>query len=285
MLKFYKLPTENQEDFDLTNNNARLEILPLEQIRPNPYQPRKVFNQEALEELANSLRQYGLLQPINVRKMGPNRYELIAGERRFRAAHLAGFKTIKALVVSAIEQDSAMIALIENLQRENLHFFEEAEGYQNLMRDHGFTQDELATKLGKNQSTIANKLRILKLPDSVKSEILKGRLTERHARALLRLHNEEEQLKLVRIIREEALSVKKTEDLVEKALNRIYGEEPEPEKTSIGQNVLFFRTDYKVFLNTIKKAVSQIKESGGNISYDTQDESEKLSINIVIDKT
>ncbi|MEZ4358356.1 MAG: ParB/RepB/Spo0J family partition protein [Eubacteriales bacterium] len=282
MLKFCKVPQDFDENIDNINADAKLETIPLEMIRPNPYQPRKMFNQEALEELAASLKQYGLLQPISVRKMGAGRYELIAGERRFRAAHLAGFTTIRAIVFSAVEQDSAMIAMIENLQRENLHFFEEAEGYLNLLRDHGFTQEELAVKLGKNQSTIANKLRILKLSTKVKDRIFKEHLTERHARALLRLHDEQEQLKLIQIICEQSLSVKKSEDLVEKTLQRMYGELPRRNKNS--QNVFYIMKDYKVYLNTIKKIIKKMQETGADISYDTEDMSKKLRINITIAK-
>ena len=163
--------------------------IPIEAIRPNPYQPRCVFAQEALEELCASIKQYGLLQPISVRKAGNDAYELIAGERRLRACRMAGMTAIDAIVFSAYEQDSAVIAMMENLQRENLHYMEEAEGYQNLIRDHGLSQDELARRLGKNQSTIANKMRILKLPLTVKRMLLQYNLTERHARALLRLRN------------------------------------------------------------------------------------------------
>jgi len=144
-----------------------LEMIPIFAIRPNPYQPRKYFSDEAIADLADSIRQIGLLQPINVRRAGEGGYELIAGERRLRACKLAGLTEIKAIILdSAYDRDIAMIAMIENLQRENLHFFEEAEGYQSLIREHGFTQEELATRLAKNQSTVANKLRILKLPAS-----------------------------------------------------------------------------------------------------------------------
>ena len=197
--------------------------IPIEAIRPNPYQPRRVFAQEALEELCASIKQYGLLQPISVRKAGNDAYELIAGERRLRACRMAGMTAIDAIVFSAYEQDSAVIAMMENLQRENLHYMEEAEGYQNLIRDHGLSQDQLARRLGKNQSTIANKMRILKLPLTVKRMLLQYNLTERHARALLRLHDEEMQIKIVNVIVQQNLNVKATEDLVERTLSRMYG--------------------------------------------------------------
>ncbi|WP_312045362.1 ParB/RepB/Spo0J family partition protein, partial [Anaerotignum sp.] len=168
--------------------------LPIEKIRPNPYQPRKYFNLGALEELAESITAYGILQPITVRKMSGSFYELVAGERRLRAAEMAGLKTVPALFIQVTDSDSAVLAFIENIQRQNLSFLEEAEGYRNMMEDYGLTQEELATKLSKSQSAIANKLRVLKLEDSVKKELLEHQFTARHARALLRLPDEESRL-------------------------------------------------------------------------------------------
>jgi ParB family chromosome partitioning protein len=281
LLRFTKIAAENlkQTAEEDRNSDAVLELIPIDSIRPNPYQPRKVFSEDSLEELAQSIRQYGLLQPINVRKINHNNYELIAGERRLRASKRAGFTYIRAFVQNAAEQDSAVIALIENLQRENLHFFEEAEGYLNLMRDHGMTQEELAKCLGKNQSTIANKLRILKLPRRVKEALLANRLTERHARALLRLHNEEMQLKLIAIIKNKNLSVKLTEDLVEKTLRKLYGEIPDE---TANQKVLFLMRDHRLYINSIKRVVSALKKNGANIFCDVKDVNEKLVINIEI---
>lgn len=283
MLRFTRVNAENlrQNQDEDRNSDAVLEVIPIDAIRPNPYQPRKVFSEDSLEELTQSIKQYGLLQPINVRKISHNHYELIAGERRLRASKRAGFTQIRAFVQNALEQDSAVIALIENLQRENLHFFEEAEGYLNLMRDHGMTQEELAKCLGKNQSTIANKLRILKLPKKVKEMLLANRLTERHARALLRLHDEEMQLKLITIIRSKSLSVKLTEDLVERTLRKLYGEIPE-EKPN--QKVLFLMRDHRLYVNSIKRVVAALKKSGADIYCDVKDTNEKLLINIEIIK-
>lgn len=206
----------------------RMEIIPIASVKTNPYQPRKSFSQEALAELAASIRRYGLLQPITVRKSRGS-YELIAGERRLRASKLAGMSTIKAVIIPGMaDRDSAMLAMIENLQRENLSFFEEAEGYQSLIRGHGMTQEELARRLSKNQSTVANKLRILKLPAKVRERIIHHGLTERHARTLLRLHDEAAQLTMIDRIVREGLSVKATESLVEKELMRLY-DSPEDE--------------------------------------------------------
>lgn len=237
--------------------------IPLAKIRPNPYQPRKVFSDEAILELARSIKELGLLQPINVRMVGDH-YEIIAGERRFRASKLAGFTHINAIVTEKCDKDSAMLAMIENLQRENLNFFEEAEGYQSLIREHGLTQEELAVRLSKNQSTIANKLRILRLPRNVKEKITKNGLTERHARALLRLHNEPAQNRLVDFIIKEGLSVKATERLVENELKRLYGEECEEKMQTIVQ----FMRDYRIYVNSLKRTVSKITESGVQTQFE-----------------
>ncbi len=152
--------------------------IPIENIVPNPYQPRKVFSQAALEELSNSIKVYGILQPITVRQKD-DKYELIAGERRFRAAKLANLQAVPAIINNMSDESSAVLALLENLQREDLNFIEEAMGYENLIKEHEFTQQQLAEKLGKNQSTIANKLRILRLPNSVKIKLVENNLTER----------------------------------------------------------------------------------------------------------
>jgi ParB family chromosome partitioning protein len=203
---------------DLSENLVVMQI-PVDRIAPNPYQPRKEFSKNALEELSASIKQYGVLQPINVRNIGDNLYELISGERRLRASKLAGIKEIPAIVIEVVEQDSAALALIENLQREDLNFMEEAEGYFNLINDHGITQEELAQRVGKKQSTIANKLRLLKLPKAITLVILENGLTERHARALLKLPDEAMQNKALKVILNRQLNVKKTEEMIEKMLN------------------------------------------------------------------
>lgn len=256
--------------------------IPIDSIRPNPYQPRRVFSQEALEELCQSIRQYGLLQPISVRKAGNDVYELIAGERRLRACRMAGMTTIDALVFSAYEQDSAVIAMMENLQRENLHYMEEAEGYQNLIRDHGLSQEELARRLGKNQSTISNKMRILKLPASVKALLLEHNLTERHARSLLRLHDEEMQIKIARVIVEQSLNVKATEELVERTISRIYG--IEKEERPAANKVSAFVRDTRLYVNSIKTIVQQMQSAGLQPAYDAQETEKGLEIRLTIPK-
>ena len=164
--------------------DKRVMEIPIEDVVPNPYQPRKIFSQVSLEELSNSIKVYGIIQPITVRAKD-GKYELIAGERRLRAAKLAELKTIPAIINNMNDESSAVLALLENLQREDLNFIEEAIGYENLIKEHAFTQQQLAEKLGKNQSTVANKLRILKLPNDIKMKLIENNLTERHARAFL----------------------------------------------------------------------------------------------------
>lgn len=258
--------------------------IPIDAIRPNPYQPRRVFAQDALEELCASIKQYGLLQPISVRKLGSDSFELIAGERRLRACRMAGMKFIDAIIFSTYEQDSAVIAMMENLQRENLHYMEEAEGYQNLIRDHGLSQDELARRLGKNQSTIANKMRILKLPMAVKRMLLQYSLTERHARALLRLHDEEMQMHVIQIIVQQNLNVKATEDLVERTISRMYGIEKEEEEQSHTRpsKISGFVRDTRLFVNSLRTVVQQMADAGLNPKLESRDKEEGMEIKIWI---
>ena len=197
------------------NDRMRVVDIPLCDIRPNPNQPRKHFDSNSLEELSASIEEFGVIQPITVRKVRYG-YEIIAGERRFRAAENIGMETIPAIVMNADTEKSALLALLENLQREDLCFFEIAEGYQRLIREQGMTQDDLARKLGKSQSTIANKLRLLRLAPRVKKMVRDFDLSERHARALLNLKDEDMQLEAVRIICQQRMNVQQSEELVKK---------------------------------------------------------------------
>ncbi|MDP2891876.1 MAG: ParB/RepB/Spo0J family partition protein [Bacillota bacterium] len=254
-----------------------LEFIPVERIHPNPHQPRKSIPEEGLDELAQSIRQYGLLQPIVVRVLGSGVYELIAGERRLLASRRAGLTHISAVVYPCFEKDSAMIALIENLQRENLHFFEEAEGYQNLLRGHGMTQEELAEKLGKNQSTIANKLRILRLSPRIKTMVLSARLTERHARALLRVRDENLQAKLIAQIVKSCLSVKESENLIDRTLEK-------QEQVRQAPRIIKMLRDHRIFVNTVKRAVEQLRECGIKAECSVIEREKEVLINVSIPK-
>ena len=253
----------------------RLEHVPIDSVRTSPYQPRRFFPQEAIKELAGSIASLGLLQPITVRAAGMG-YELIAGERRLRACKLLGWQTIPVVIEDNGNRDAALLTMIENLQRENLHFFEEAEGYLNLIREHGFTQEELARRLSKNQSTIANKLRLLKLPKNVKTAVLKYGLTERHARSILRLHDERAQRKLIERVKNEGLSVKQTEDMVERELNKLYGEEKEQHAT--------FKINYRLYYNSVKKLISRFRTLGEDVSSSYEDAGDKVNIVISFNK-
>lgn len=265
---------EKQEEKNIT-------YLKIENIRPNPYQPRKQFNKAALEELCDSIKQYGVLQPINVRRMPGFNFELVAGERRLRAAEMAGLKEIPAIVINVDDNDSAVMALIENLQREDLSYMEEAEGYFNLISEHGFTQEELAHKIGKSQSTIANKIRLLKLSPLVKKIISDNNLTERHARALLKLHDEQLQLRVLKQVCEKGLNVKRTEDLVEKAIEKYTAE---PGKKPLEKKLTRSIKDIRIFVNTIKQAIDIMKRSGVNAKAAQIDRGEYVEFVVRIPK-
>lgn len=217
-------------------------------IIPNMYQPRKFFKEEALMELSQSIKEYGIIQPLTVRKRG-DIFELVAGERRWRAAKLANLEEVPCSVIDITDTESAEIALLENLQREDLSFIEEAEAYYNLIKDHHFTQEEIAVKMGKNQSTIANKLRLLKLSPKVRNLCLENKLTERHARALLSLPTEALQLKVVDKVIKKSLNVKATEELINKELLKLAGKQLNGKNTKNIKSVF----PAKLYVNTIKQ--------------------------------
>jgi ParB family transcriptional regulator, chromosome partitioning protein len=267
--------TEKKDD------QKNISYINLESIRPNPYQPRKQFNKAAMEELSDSIKQYGVIQPINVRKITSSSFELVAGERRLRAAIMAGLKEIPAIIINVDDNDSAVMALIENLQREDLSYMEEAEGYINLINDHNFTQEELAQKIGKSQSTIANKIRLLKLPPLVKKILADNTLTERHARALLKLHDEQLQLKVLKHVCDKGLNVKRTEDLVERAIERYTKEVKEPVAEKKFTRAI---KDIRIFVNTIRQAIDLMKKSGVNAKAAQIDRGEYIEFIVRIPK-
>ncbi|HHV98736.1 MAG TPA: nucleoid occlusion protein [Clostridiaceae bacterium] len=253
----------------------------IENIRPNPYQPRKKFNKASLEELCDSIKQYGVIQPINVRKIANGRYELVAGERRLRAATMAGLEEIPAIIINVDDNDSAVMALIENLQREDLNYLEEAEGYNNLIVEHGFTQEELARKMGKSQSTIANKIRLLKLSPLIKKILVDNNLTERHARALLKLHDEQLQLKILKYVCEKGLNVKKTEELVERTIEKYTNEtNKKPAEKKCTRSI----KDIRIFVNTIRQAIEIMRKSGVNAKGVQRDRGEFVEFIVRIPK-
>ncbi|WP_313339299.1 nucleoid occlusion protein [Sedimentibacter sp.] len=247
-------------------------------IIPNKNQPRKVFDDKSLEELSQSIKSYGIIQPITVRKIYDDIYELVAGERRLKAVKLLRMETIPAVVIEVKEEESAAMALIENLQREDLDFIEEAMAFERLTEDFGLNQTQLAEKLGKSQSTIANKMRILKLPESVKKELREAKLTERHARALLKIEDEEILLSILEKIIKRDLNVSETEKLV----NSI-AEDLNIKKMKDKRYVRNF-INYKIYINTIKNAYNEIVKTGIEAKFEQQESDEFIEIKVKIPK-
>lgn len=247
--------------------------VPVEKIFPNPYQPRKNFEDVALADLAASIAQYGVLQPLLVAPAEDGRYLLIAGERRLRASKMAKLEEVPVIVSEYTTQQIAEIALIENLQREDLHFLEEAEGYEQLMNQFHLTQEAMATRVGKKQSTIANKLRLLRLTANVRKVLNEAELTERHARALLKLETEEQQLEVLKIVIDKGYSVRQTEEYIEKLLSN---------KPIEKKKRLIIVNDVRIYLNSIKKIVGSIKDVGIPVTMEQTIEDEEVVVSLRI---
>ena len=246
-------------------------------IFPNIYQPRKYFNEEAIDELASSIKNYGIIQPLTVRKMSEDRYELVAGERRLRAAKKLGLSEVPTIIVDITEKDSAAIALLENLQREDLNFIEEAEAFYNLIQDHSYTQDQLADIMGKKQSTIANKLRLLKLDKSIRKILLENKLTERHARALLKLQDVAMQKKVLQSVIKKSLNVKGTEDLIDNELLKLSN----PKNSKEGKKKIKGVFSSRVYINTIKQVFDKY---GIDANYKSKELEDCIEVTIMIPK-
>lgn len=249
--------------------------LPVEKVRPNPRQPRKTFTKEELEGLSQSIAENGLLQPISVRRTPGGYYEIIAGERRWRACVQAGMKQIPCLVQECSDTESAVLAILENLQRQDLQIFEEAEGIRRLMEDWGVTQEEAARRLGKSQSAIANKLRLLRLTEDERKIIAEHGMTERHARALIRISNEEARRKILKQAAEKELTVRQTEELVENYLSQMV--KSRTKRT-------FIAKDIRIFLNTVEHAIKTMKNAGILAESEKKDMGEYLEYTVRIPK-
>lgn len=245
----------------------------IEQIFPNPYQPRKNFDEEALRDLAASIAQYGVLQPLLVAPAEDGRYMLIAGERRLRASRMAKLQEVPVIISEYTSQQIAEIALIENLQREDLHFLEEAEGYEQLMKQFKLTQEAMAARVGKKQSTIANKLRLLRLSDRVRKILVEGDLSERHARALLKLDDEEKQVQVLTAVIDNGYSVRQTENFVDKLLEN---------KKQDRKKRLVIVNDVRIYLNSIKQVVSAIKDVGIPVAMEQTVEGDDVIVSLRI---
>ena len=248
---------------------GRVVFLPARSIRPNPAQPRRIFREEALAELADSIRRHGILQPLSVRRVG-NGYELIAGERRLRAGVLAGLAEIPCIVMSMDEAESGAAALIENLQRQNLDFVEEARGIARLMEKGGFSQEQVAALLGRSQSSIANKLRLLRHSEPVLTALREGGLTERHARALLKLKTEQEKLSAIAVVLRQGMSVARTESFVESLLEQKQSKSP---KVNVG-----------TFLNNLNQSLARIQMSGIGAVSERRETDSQIVLTITIPK-
>ena len=248
------------------NENKILE-LPIIKIRPNKAQPRRQFDDLELQSLARSVAENGILQPLTVRKISATEFELVTGERRLRASALAGLKKVPCIVVRCSDKESAIYALLENLQRADLGIFEEARGISRLIRRYGLTQEQAAEKLGRTQSTIANKLRLLRLSAEEQEWIENAGLSERHARALLKLESETKRREVLSRVIAESLNVSQTEALVNLFLNSA------PPKQTRGKRKAVIK-DFRIFVNTINKAVDTMRLAGINAkTYQTDNDS------------
>ena len=256
-------------------DSNRVLFLPVDVIAPNPDQPRRVFPQHELEELAASIRSLGLLQPLTVRR-GERGWELVAGERRLRAAKLAGLTEVPCLSLQIDSQRSSLLALVENLQRRDLDFWEEALALNKLISTYHLSQEEAARRIGKSQSAVANKLRLLKLPTPVLERLRDGGATERHARALLRLEEPELQRTAARHVAEQGLTVARTEEYVETLLH--------PADKPARKKPTFVIKDVRLFLNTVTRGLSMMKSAGVQANCKRQETEDSILLTITIPK-
>lgn len=260
---------------------GNLSSVSIHRIDVNPNQPRVEFDDEYLQELSSSIREFGVIQPLIVKRAGRERFELIAGERRLRAAGMAGLTRVPVVIRDVDEQESALIALIENVQRENLSFLEEAMAYKKLMEVHGLTQSQIAARVGKKQSTISNKLRVLALPEDIRQVITKENLSERHARALLRVEDPEARTYILQRIVKNHLNVTQTEKLISDLIEK--GFDLGKAKGKGKERVRYI--NYRIYINTIKKSFEMVAQSEKNARFYQEDQGDMVEIRIQIPKT
>ena len=256
--------------------STRVQYIPLGRIRPNPQQPRRSFDEEGLAELAASIRSCGILQPLTVRRAGES-YELVAGERRLRAARIAGLREVPCLVAQVGEEDSALLALMENLQRRDLDCWEEAQAIARLISRYGLSQEEAARRLGRAQPTVANKLRLLRLPEDVRALLRENGLTERHARALLRLQDPEVQRRAAGEMVRRGMNVAQAEAYVEKLLQSAQVTPPRGRSTYIIKDV-------RLFLNSVDRGLHLMRQAGVDAGWNRQDTDREILLTIRIPK-
>ena len=250
--------------------------IPTEKLLPNPYQPRKQFKSEEMLSLADSIKENGILQPLLCRQINhSDYYELIAGERRLRGAILANLQTVPCIIVECEYEDSAVFSILENIQRSDLNFFEEALAISHLMNTFGLTQQQISKKLGKSQSALSNKLRLLRLPADVRYFIEKEGLTERHARALLAIDNEKDMWTTLNVIKSRHLNVEQTEAYIASITNK---------EIKHKQTVIKVFKDIRIFVNTVNKAIETMKQSGINAESDKTETDEYIEFRVRIPK-
>ncbi|WP_239253764.1 nucleoid occlusion protein [Listeria ilorinensis] len=279
---FGKKDKNKATELNLEDVKQQVEELPLDQILPNQFQPRSIFNQEKIEELAETIKVHGVIQPIVVREIEPSGYEIIAGERRYRAAVHLQMEKIPAIIQNFDDDETAAIALIENLQREQLTPIEEAKAYQSLLSMRDVTQEALAKQVGKSQSAVANKLRLLRLPAAAQEAVLEKTISERHARSLLALETEKEQLSVLKKVVDNHWNVKQTEEYIREILTAETGKEI-PEKPKKPRKIAISK-DVRIAVNTIKQSVSMIKDSGMDLNVQEEEEEDYFKITIQIPK-
>lgn len=276
-----EVKSEVEEVAQVVKNKTAEEVvkIPIDKIIPNRFQPRTVFDEEKIEELSRTIHTHGVIQPIVVRQFEDDHYEIIAGERRYRAMKKLNWIEVPAIVRNLSDRETASIALIENLQREELTAIEEALAYQQLLELHSLTQEALAQRLGKGQSTVANKLRLLKLPQSVQEAILKREITERHARALISIKDEATQNNLVELIKENDWNVRQLEEFIIQLTKPKEEEEKKekPKRKAISK-------DIRIALNTIKQSLSMVTKSGISVKTEEEDTDDYYQITVRIPK-
>lgn len=258
-------------------NRDEIHKLPISSIVPNRFQPRSIFDDEKIEELALTIETHGIIQPIVVREIHNGQFEIIAGERRYRAISKLGWDKIPAIINNLSDTETASVALIENLQREELSPIEEAVAYSKLIELHQLTQEGLANRLGIGQSTVANKIRLLKLPQVVQNAVMQKTITERHARSLIPLKDPEKQSKLVEEIIEKGLNVKQTEERVSKLLSADEDKKPRAIRKA-------FSKDMRIAVNTIRQSMSMVKDNGINLDSEEAEYDDFYQITIRIPK-
>lgn len=250
--------------------------IPISMIKANAQQPRQVFKEEQLIELRDSIKEFGVLQPLILKKKEDGDYLLIAGERRLRAAAMAGLDKVPAIIKDASDEQVSLIALVENIQRENLGYIEEARAYKNIMEKYGISQLALSEKVGKNQSTISNKIRLLSLPEDIQDMLVENKLTERHARALLKIEDQQLRRVIIEKVVKHGFNVKQTEKLVEDYLTQKEDQEREKNKVK--------HISYKLYLNTLKRTFNDMELDKKGATFKQEDTGNNLRITITIPK-